>query len=144
MGSVQVVVDAPVLDDHSGLEEAVELPQPIIDGSVSVTALQVAGRPAEWIVPPGADEQTRILMIHGGGFILCGLNAHRNTSIQLAKYANCAVLAIDYRLSPETPFPGALDDCMGAWKYMLANGPTGSSEASSAFVMGDSAGGNNV
>jgi acyl-CoA synthetase (AMP-forming)/AMP-acid ligase II/acetyl esterase/lipase len=122
--------------------EAVELPQPIIDGSVSVTALQVAGRPAEWIVPPGADEQTRILMIHGGGFILCGLNAHRNTSIQLAKYANCAVLAIDYRLSPETPFPGALDDCMGAWKYMLANGPTGSSEASSAFVMGDSAGGN--
>jgi len=121
---------------------AVETPQPLIDESVSITPLEVAGRPAEWIVPQGADEQTRILMIHGGGFVLCGLNAHRNTSIQLAKYANCAVLAIDYRLSPETPFPGALDDCMGAWKYLLANGPSGAGEAGTVLVMGDSAGGN--
>ena len=121
---------------------AFELPQPVIDESVSITALEVAGRPAEWIVPQGADEQTRVLMIHGGGFILCGLNAHRNTSIQLDKYCNCAVLAIDYRLAPETPFPGALDDCMDAWNYMLANGPSGSGEAKNAFVMGDSAGGN--
>jgi monoterpene epsilon-lactone hydrolase len=116
--------------------------QPSVDESVRVIPLQVAGCAAEWIVAPGADESTRVLMIHGGGFVMCGLNSHRNTSIMLSKYANCAVLAIDYRLAPETPFPGGLDDCVGAWRYLLDNGPQGGSAASHAYVMGDSAGGN--
>ncbi|MCX2981626.1 steryl acetyl hydrolase [Halieaceae bacterium IMCC14734] len=122
--------------------ESSDAEQPLVDESVRVIPLQVAGCAAEWIVAPGADESTRLLMIHGGGFIMCGLNSHRNTSVMMSKYANCAVLAIDYRLAPETPFPGALDDCAAAWDYLLDNGPQGASEASSAYVMGDSAGGN--
>ncbi len=115
---------------------------PVSDESVTVTPLAVAGCPAEWIVAPDADEASRILMIHGGGFTACGLHSHRNTSIELSKASGCAVLAIDYRLSPETPFPGAIEDCMAAWDYMIANGPSAEGEATNAFVMGDSAGGN--
>lgn len=122
--------------------EVMNAPQPVSDDSVSVTSLEVAGCPAEWIVAPGADEANRILMIHGGGFTMCGLDSHRNTSIELSKASNCAVLAIDYRLSPETPFPGAIEDCMGAWDFMIANGPSAPGAALNAFVMGDSAGGN--
>ncbi|MEH6636588.1 MAG: AMP-binding protein [Halioglobus sp.] len=121
---------------------AANMVQPLIDAAVAVVPLEIAGCQAEWIVPPGADENNRILMIHGGGFIICGLNSHRNTSIQLARYAQCAVLAIDYRLAPETPYPGGLDDCMAAWQYMLGNGPYATGEAANAFLMGDSAGGN--
>lgn len=117
-------------------------PQPVSDESVTITSFEVAGCPAEWIVAPGAHEASRILMIHGGGFTMCGLDSHRNTSIELSKASNCAVLAIDYRLAPETPFPGALEDCMGAWDFMIANGPSGEGAATNAFVMGDSAGGN--
>ena len=74
---------------------AANMVQPLIDAAVAVVPLEIAGCQAEWIVPPGADENNRILMIHGGGVIICGLNAHRNTSIQLARYAQCAVLAIE-------------------------------------------------
>ena len=77
---------------------------PVSDESVAITPIEVAGCPAEWIVAPDADEASRILMIHGGGFTACGLHSHRNTSIELSKSSGCAVLAIDYRLSPETPF----------------------------------------
>lgn len=122
--------------------ELSNMPQPLIDESVSVTPLTVAGCPAEWIVPEGADEDARILMIHGGAFIVMGLNSHRNTSVQLAKYTGCAVLAIDYRLAPEHPYPAALNDCIGAYEYIINNGPSGPAPASDVFLMGDSAGGN--
>lgn len=56
--------------------------------------------------------------------------------------AKCAVLLPDYRLAPEHPFPAGLDDCVAAHQWLLANGPTGPSEARATFVAGDSAGGN--
>jgi acyl-CoA synthetase (AMP-forming)/AMP-acid ligase II len=122
--------------------EASDTVQPMVDATVAVIPVTVAGCAAEWLLPPGADHDSRILMIHGGGFIMCGLNSHRNTSAALARHANCAVLAIDYRLAPEHPFPAALDDCQSAWEFMLGNGPDGPAEAVNAYVMGDSAGGN--
>lgn len=116
--------------------------QPRSDENVSVTPLKVGGCPAEWIVAPDADPDRRVLMIHGGGFMFCGLHSHRNTSIELSKKAGAAVLAIDYRLAPETAYPGALEDCEAAWDYMIENGPEGAAPATQAFIMGDSAGGN--
>lgn len=136
------VADGTKEERFAGRRAAMDQLQPVSDESVSVTPLEVAGCKAEWIVAPNADEASRVLMIHGGGFTQCGLNSHRNTSIELSKASNCAVLAIDYRLSPEAVFPAALDDCMGAWDYMISNGPSGTGEATNAFVMGDSAGGN--
>jgi len=117
-------------------------PQPSVNEAVAVIPITIGHCKAEWLVPPEAEQNKRILMIHGGGFYANGLNSHRNFSIQLATYSACPVLAIDYRLSPETPYPGALDDCMAAWKYMIATGPSGPAPAAQIFVMGDSAGGN--
>ena len=50
------------------------------------------------------------------------------------------VLAIDYRLAPECPFPGGLDDCVAAVKWLQEHGPSGESPSRKIFICGDSSG----
>jgi acetyl esterase/lipase len=52
------------------------------------------------------------------------------------------VLAVDYRLAPEHKFPAGLNDCVQAYQWMRQNGPHGKRSLGSAYLMGDSAGGN--
>lgn len=52
-----------------------------------------------------------ILDIHGGGFVLGDLETHHLTDIALARRVGAVVVGVDYRLAPETRFPGALEDC---------------------------------
>ena len=61
---------------------------------------------------------------------------------RVSQAAGAVVLAVDYRLAPEHPFPDGLDDCLDAYQWMRRNGPKGSEDAGSAYLMGDSAGGN--
>ena len=46
---------------------------------------------------------------------------------------------VDYRLAPETPFPGAFDDCLAAYRWLISDGRT---DPRTLAVLGDSAGGN--
>ena len=52
------------------------------------------------------------------------------------------VLAVDYRLAPENKFPAGLEDSTQAYQWMRENGPDGKGPALSAYLMGDSPGGN--
>jgi acetyl esterase/lipase len=91
---------------------------------------------------PDADPDKRILAIHGGGFTACGLNSHRGLYLYLAKITGYSILAIDYRLAPEHPFPAGLDDCVAAYGWLAENSLSGEGLAKNLFVIGDSAGGN--
>jgi acetyl esterase/lipase len=103
---------------------------------------EAAGVPCEWLLAAGADPDRRLLYIHGGGWTAGGLDSHRPLSARISAATGCAVLAIDYRLAPEHPFPAGLDDCVAAWRWLREHGPNGAAPARSAFVAGDSAGGN--
>lgn len=97
--------------------------------------------PCEWVLAPGADSTLRLLYIHGGGFVSgCG-GSYLPLAAHLSAAAQCAVLLPDYRLAPEHPFPAALEDCIRAHQWLLANGPTGPEPAKATFIAGDSAGG---
>ncbi len=100
------------------------------------------GVPAEWVIAPDADPNRRLLYIHGGGFVAGSPTSHRVITSKLSEITNCAVLAIDYRLSPEHKREACIEDCRTAYDWVMANGPKGSATATAIYVAGDSAGGN--
>ena len=107
-----------------------------------VRRTSAAGVPCEWLLAPGTDPDRRLLYLHGGGWTAGGLDSHRPLSARLSAASGCAVLAVDYRLAPEHPFPAGLDDCLASFGWLRENGPDGAAPARSLFVAGDSAGGN--
>jgi acetyl esterase/lipase len=98
--------------------------------------------PMEWVVAEGADPRRRILYIHGGSWISGSPAGYRAFLSRVSQAAGAVVLAVDYRLAPEHKFPAGLEDCLQAYQYMRQNGPEGREDVGSAYLMGDSAGGN--
>ena len=73
----------------------------------------------------------KLLYLHGGGFVVGGLESHDSICADLADQAQVEVTAVEYALAPEHPFPAAFDEC---WAVLQTLGP--------CVVAGDSAGGN--
>jgi len=83
-----------------------------------------------------------IMFFHGGGWVLCDLDSHEFLCRDLANASGCAVVAVDYRLAPEVPFPGALEDCYMALQFFASHAKDHGLDAGRIAVCGDSAGGN--
>jgi acetyl esterase len=102
---------------------------------VTVRATAIASRPARLYQPPHAAPGS-LLYFHGGGFIMGSLDSHDRLLRRLCARASVPILAVDYRLAPEHPFPAAHDDALAALREALATLPA------PLAVGGDSAGGN--
>ena len=84
-----------------------------------------------------------IVFYHGGGFMLGDLACYASLCSALAVQTGLPVMAIDYRLAPEHPFPAAPDDCEAAARHIAAHPHTfGLPAATGLVLMGDSGGGN--
>ncbi len=103
---------------------------------VTITPVTVGGVSCEWHVPSGKTDRT-IVYVHGGGYVIGSLNSHRGMLAHFAVAAQARVLAVDYRLAPEHPHPGALEDALAAYEAVLAEGTA----PSKVVIGGDSAGG---
>ena len=80
---------------------------------------------------------------HGGGFTIGDLDTHDEVCRQLAVRSGATVMAVEYRLAPEAPFPAAVDDSWAALQWAVANRhELGGSPDAKIVVGGDSAGGN--
>ena len=83
-----------------------------------------------------------LLYIHGGGWAVGGLDSHDFICFELASVLQVLVIAIDYRLAPEHPFPAAYEDCRAVWQAIQAGQGPHAINLQRLVVMGDSAGGN--
>jgi acetyl esterase len=57
-----------------------------------------------------------IVYLHGGGWVVGDLESHDFICAELASTLGVLVIAVDYRLAPEHPFPAAFNDCLGVWQ----------------------------
>lgn len=102
------------------------------DFTIAVHGASIAARQYE-----PEEAAATILWVHGGGWTICDLDSHDAMCRLLANASGCRVVAIDYRLAPEHPFPTPLEDSWDALEWVA------STYADAPLVLGgDSAGGN--
>jgi monoterpene epsilon-lactone hydrolase len=115
--------------------------EPTISG-VRCLPAQVGDLPGEWVLAESVDPDLRLLYLHGGGHVSGSGAFYLAMAAHISLAAGCAMLLPDYRLAPEHRFPAALEDCLNAYEWIAANGPSGPTPAKSLLIGGDSAGGN--
>jgi len=82
-----------------------------------------------------------LLHIHGGGYIMGAPEMSETQNMALAKDLGCTVVSVDYRLAPETPHPGPVEDCYAALKWLHDNAKEFGVDPTRIAVGGESAGG---
>jgi monoterpene epsilon-lactone hydrolase len=107
-----------------------------IDESLAFETRSVGGVDGVWL--EGAESTDTVLFyLHGGAYVVGTAFGYRSLAGSIARAAGSALFAPEYRLAPEHPYPAALDDALGAYRGLLAEGYT----PEKIIVAGDSAGG---
>jgi acetyl esterase len=122
-------------------------------GAMTLPAPEVA-RTADFQVPgPAGTLRARLwadshdadlpvfLYLHGGGFVVGSIETCEALCRTVARQAGVAVVAVEYRLSPENKYPDCLADSWAAFRWLVAQGHTLGLDGRRIAVGGDSAGG---
>lgn len=93
--------------------------------------------------PPGAPSGPRpaVLHFHGGGYVIGDPEINDGMNRALALEMGCVIVSVDYRLAPETAWPGALEDCYAALTWLSDNAADLGVDPARIAVAGESAGG---
>jgi acetyl esterase len=104
--------------------------------------LDAGGVPARLYRPSDEDGLGLLVYLHGGGWVVGDLVTHDSTCRALAAESGHAVLAVDYPLAPEHPFPAAFDDATTATRWAYDHANSLGCDPDKLAIGGDSAGGN--
>ena len=89
----------------------------------------------------GDDPKPAVLHIHGGGYVMGTPEMNDPANRMAALALGCVILSVDYRLAPETPFPGPVEDCYAALLWLWRNAETLGVDRQRIAIVGESAGG---
>ena len=124
-------------------------PGPPLDLSQSVTTIRcsatgLAGAPDVEVVMHRPDAMASpipaIAHMHGGGYVMGSPHAEVYRHRQIASDLGCCIISVDYRLAPETAFPGAIEDCFSLLVWLFGNAGALGVDPARIGVMGESAG----
>jgi len=110
---------------------------------LAVTDFELADVPVRSYRPDSLAPDTAadcVLYLHGGGWVVGDLDSHDFICTDLALDLGCVVIAVDYRLAPEHPFPAAFEDCVAVWHGIQAQADWLGIDPLKVAVAGDSAG----
>ncbi len=108
-----------------------------IPNNVRIIEDSIAGIKSEWLIPEAYNKSKLILYIHGGGYVSGSCSDHRGFVSRFAKNSGYVNLVYEYRLAPEHPFPGAIEDSLNVYKSILLMGY----KSENIVFAGESAGG---
>ncbi len=108
-----------------------------IDVPARYSRVNAGGVASEWVVAEGASDSRVVLYFHGGGYIIGSPRTHRAMLAHMSRDAAAKVLALDYRLAPEHPFPAPVEDAVASYRWLLDEGY----DPARIALSGDSAGG---
>jgi acetyl esterase/lipase len=119
--------------EEVGAAKDATIPGP--DGGLRVRAYRPLGSRADELLPG-------LVYFHGGGWVFGDLDSHDPLCRELCNLAQCAVVAVDYRLAPENRFPAAVEDAVFAIRYVAQHAADFGIDSTRLAAGGDSAGGN--
>lgn len=131
---------APLSVSRKGQDRIGALCEKALEGRTIHTELEFPTFIASMVEPTSislARDDAVILYLHGGGYTAGGLEYARGFACVLCYTTRLRTFCVAYRLAPETPFPGALDDALTAYEYLLAQGYA----PDKIILAGESAGG---
>ena len=125
------------IEDVVAARASVQANRPIRPKGVLIAAVREGNVPVERVALPGLPAAAPLLLyLHGGGYFACSPATHRPITASFAR-AGFRVVAPDYRLAPEHPFPAAVQDAVAVYLSLLRGG----AQPERMAVAGDSAGG---
>lgn len=89
---------------------------------------------------PQPESPATLIYLHGGGFIFGNLDTHDRIMRLLAHYTRCAVIGVDYTLSPEAHYPQAIEETVAVCEFFYRHGQRFALNMSQMSFGGDSAG----
>jgi acetyl esterase len=92
-------------------------------------------------VAAGSEALPTLVFFHGGGWVIGSIDTHDGLCRLLANESGCRVISVEYRLAPESKFPGPVDDAFAALEWVAKNAADLGVDANRLAVGGDSAGG---
>lgn len=134
---------AMVRDSLAGLTATFVTERPAVDRVIDITVSN-ADRPipVRLYDPVPSVAKPVCLFFHGGGHMAGSVEVYDPIARKLAQYTGQLVVSVDYRLAPETPYPGGLDDCLAVtrtlWETLARHGVAAER---SVTLIGDSGGG---
>lgn len=152
LGAVRADLRSPILPFLPGVKGTRMLPfnrlvarvRTSPGSGVTVVERRVGAPPVRvLVVEPVDNERTRsaVLWIHSGGTVVGSPQFELSVIGPIARELGAVVVAPDYRLAPEHPFPAALDDCMTTLRWMSAHADELGVDATRIGLAGASAGG---
>ncbi|HVV33150.1 MAG TPA: alpha/beta hydrolase [Vitreimonas sp.] len=144
MSVIQSMEAAALAQTRRGLRQLMAVAAARAPGLAKVEDLEIAGAAgslrARYYEAADAAAAPLIVFFHGGGFVCCDIDTHDSICSWLAKASHGRVLSVDYRLAPETPFPGQIDDARAACAWAFQNAVRFGADPTRIAVAGDSAG----
>lgn len=139
-------VDSPEIEVHrQAYSRMCDAFNPVRPVDLEVTDFELAGVPVRsYRAPLLSPERPApcVLYLHGGGWVVGDLDSHDFITAALASDLNAVVIAVDYRLAPEHPFPTGFGDSLAVWHALQVQAQRLDIDPDRIAIAGDSSGGN--